>query len=150
VTEVTISLSRDGRSIEVLRRRLMDKNAESCSREGRNEGSIRQSKIGGEECIREGILAVAILTRNALWKDVRTKTGQMDIAVVSLRLLLRGMRPGFLVINTVGDARRMRDGVVGRVLWLFVSVTRYMSLATYEAAHSTYDRFKHQKNDHHG
>lgn len=144
---MTITLSRDGRSIEEVRRRLMDKNAESCSGEGRNEESIKQSEIDarGEEGIREGILAAAILTRNASRKNVRTKTGQMDVLVVPLQLLFRGMGPGFLVINRVDDSRRMRRGVVRRLFRLFVSFMRHTSLAAYEAAHSTYDRFQHQK-----
>ena len=88
----------------------------------------------GEESTRVGILAVAILTRNASRKDARRETGQMDIVVLALRLLINGVGPGFLMINPVGDARRMRCGVVGRSLGYFFYLTGHISLPTYVAA----------------
>ena len=45
----------------------MAKSAESCSREGRNEGSIKQTKRSDEareESLKRGILTAAIFTNN--------------------------------------------------------------------------------------
>jgi hypothetical protein len=111
---------------------------------------MRQSKIGtGEECIRLGILAAAILTGNASRKDGGTETGQMNVVVVPLQPLIRGMRSGCLAVNTGSESRRMKRGMMGRSLRLVVSFFRYMSLTTYETANSAYARFKHQKNYNH-
>jgi hypothetical protein len=112
---------------------------------------MRQSKIdtAGEERIRDGILAAAILTRNASRKDARRKTSKMEVVVVSLQLLISSMRPGFLVI-TVSDSGKMKRGVMRRFLWLFVCFTRDLFLATHQTANATYGGFDDHKHDNHG
>jgi len=129
----------------------MDKSAESCSGEGRNEGSIRQTKIErrGAQSLREGILTAVMLTRNPSRKSARRKTDQVDVLVLSVRLLIT-VRPRLVVITAAGVSRRMKRGLIECSLWLLFYFTRPASFPTHEAANATDSDFKSQKNHNYG
>jgi hypothetical protein len=75
----------------------------------------------------------------------------MNIVVLSVRLLINCVRPRLVMITPVnGASLRMKWNLIGCFLWLFVSVTRHMSVATHKPADTTYGDFQYEKNHHHG